>query len=182
MPTLSVLVIGVSLYTLPAGPTWWLGFGVGGVLLVVVFLAEYIVVDPADTRYPIATAVLTALAFAIFLILAVALRAANTRLFLILPALFLASGLAALRTLHLRLNERWEFNWAIGIALVETQLAAALHYMPLTPIRFGVVLLGPAYALTLLAVSVLDGNPFRRASVEPLVMLAILWGLAVWFH
>ena len=182
LPTLTVLVTGVSLYTLPGGTSWWLGFGLAGVVLVVVFLAEYVVVDPADTRYPAATAILTALAFAIFLILAVALRAANTRLFLILPALFLASGLAALRTLHLRLNESWELNWAIGIALVETQLAAALHYFPLTPVRFGLVLLGPVYALTLLAVSLSDGNPFRRASVEPLVMLMILWGLAVWFH
>jgi hypothetical protein len=182
LPTLTVLVTGISLYTLPAGTTWWLGFGLGGVLLVLVFLAEYVVVDPADTRYPVATAVLTALAFAIFLILAVALRSVNARLFLVLPALFLAGGLAALRTLHLRLNERWEVNWALGIAVIEAQVAAALHYFPLSPIRYGLVLLGPIYALTLLAVSLAEGNPFRRAFAEPLVMLGILWGLAVWFH
>ncbi len=182
LPTLTVLVTGISLYTLPSGLTWWLGFGLGGVLLVIVFLAEYVVVDPSDTRYPVATAVLTALAFALFLILSVALRAANSRLFLVLPALFFASGLTALRTLHLRLNERWELNWAIGIALIETQVAAALHYFPLTPIRYGLILLGPLYALTILAVSLVEGNPFRRAFAEPLVMLGILWGLAVWFR
>jgi hypothetical protein len=182
LPTLTVMVLGISLYTLPEGVTWWLGFGAGGLLLVVVFLAEYVVVDPADARYPLATAALTALAFAIFLILAVALRAANARLFLVVPALFLAGGLAALRTLHLRLNERWEYNWAIGIAVVAAQMAAALHYWPLTPVRFGLALLGPVYALTLLAVSQAEGNPFRRAWVEPIVMLAIFWGLAVWFR
>ncbi len=180
LPTLTVLVVGISLYTLPAGLTWWLGFGAGGILLLVVFLAEYVVVDPTDTRYPLATASLTALAFAIFLILAVALRAGNARLFLILPALFLAGGLAALRTLHLRLNERWDFNWAAGIALVGAQMAAALHYWPLTPIRFGLALLGPTYALTLLAVNLAEGIPFRRAWVEPAVMLGIFWGLAAW--
>ncbi len=182
LPTRTVIVIGVSLDTLPAGPIWWLGFGLGAALLVGIFLAEYVVVDPADTRYPLATAALTALAFAIFLILAVALRAANARLFLVLPALFLAGGLAALRTLHLRLNERWEYAWALGIGLVGMQLGAALHYWPLTPVRFGLILIGPIYALTLLAVSAAEGNPFRRAWVEPAVMLAIFWGMAVWFH
>jgi len=188
LPMLTTLVIGVTLYTLPtnatlpSGFTWWVGFGIGGVLLVVVFLAEYVVVDPSDTRYPIATAALTALSFAIYLILAVTLRSVGARLLLLLPALFLVGGLAALRTLHLRLNERWEFGWALGIALVGAQLAAALHYWPLTPVRFGLVLLGPAYALTGLAASLAEGNPFRRAFVEPVVMLGLLWGLAVWFR
>ena len=189
LPMLTTLVVGVTLYTLPSGFTWWAGFGIGGVLLVVVFLAEYVVVDPADTRYPFATADLTSLSFAIYLILAVTLRSAGVRLFLLAPALFLAGGLAALRTLHLRLNprtagvnERWEFGWALGVALVGAQLAAALHYWPLTPVRFGLILLGPAYALTGLAASMAEGNPFRRAFVEPAVMLGLLWGLAIWFR
>jgi len=181
LPMLTTLVIGVTLYTLPAGTTWWVAFGIGGLLLVGVFLAEYVVVDPADTRYSLATAALTALSFAIYLILAVALRAAGARLYLLAPALFLAGGLAALRTLHLRLNKRWEFGWSFGIALVGMQLAAVLHYWPLMPIRFGLLLLGPAYALTALVASTAEGAPFRRAFVEPAVMLGLLWGLALWF-
>ncbi|MBA4379347.1 MAG: hypothetical protein C0393_01425 [Anaerolinea sp.] len=182
LPMLTTLVIGVTLYTLPSGLIWWLGFGLGGILLVVVFLAEYVAVEPSDTRYPIATAALTALSFAIYLILAIALRSAGVRLFLLAPTLFLVGGLAALRTLHLRLNERWEFGWALGIALVGVQLAAALHYWPLTPVRFGLILLGPTYALTALAANLAEGNPFRRAFVEPAVMLSLLWGLVIWFR
>jgi hypothetical protein len=49
-------------------------------------------------------------------------------------------------------------------------------------VRFGLVLLGPLYALTALAVNLADGNPFRRAFVEPAVMLGLLWGLAIWFR
>jgi hypothetical protein len=182
LPTLTVLVIGVALYTLPAGATWWVGFGLGGCLLLVVFLSEYVAVDPSDTRYPVASAMLTAISFTIFLILSVALRAANARLFLVLPALFLTGGLTALRTLHLRLSERWELSWAIGIAVVTLQLGAALHYWPLSPIRFGLILVGPIYALTVMAVSLAEGHPFRQSFMEPLVMLVLFWGMAVWFR
>ena len=118
LPTLTVLVTGIALYTLPNSPLWWLGFGLGAVIFLVVALSEFVVVDPNDARYPLATAILTVFAFVIFLILAVVLKAANVRLIWLVPALFLAGGLAALRTLHLRLNERWEFAWAAGIGLV----------------------------------------------------------------
>ncbi|MDP2994455.1 MAG: hypothetical protein Q8N46_04955 [Anaerolineales bacterium] len=182
LPTLTVLVIGIALYSLPNTPIWWLGFGLGAAIFLVVSLAEYVVVDPNDARYPLATAILTVLAFVIFLILAVALKAAKVRLIMEIPALFLAGALAALRTLHLRLNERWEFAWAVGIGLVAAQLGAALHYLPLTPVRFGLALLAPLYALTVLAVSLAEGNPFRRAFLEPTIMLVLFWGLAIWFR
>jgi hypothetical protein len=182
LPTLTVLVIGIALYTLPQTIIWWLGFGLGAAILLLVFFAEFVVVDPIDSRYPFATAVLTVLAFIIFLILAVALKATNVRLFLLAPALFVGGGLVALRTLHLRLNERWELTWAIGIGLVTIQLGAALYYMPLTPVRFGLGLLGPVYALTSLAVSLAEGIPPRQAILEPAVMLALLCGLMIWFR
>ena len=182
LPTLTVLVIGVALYTLPQTIIWWLGFGLGAAILLLVFFAEFVAVDPIDSRYPFATAVLTVLAFIIFLILAVALKATNVRLFLLAPALFVGGGLVALRTLHLRLNERWELTWAIGIGLVTIQLGAALYYMPLTPVRFGLGLLGPLYALTSLAVSLAEGIPPRQAILEPAVMLVLLCGLMIWFR
>jgi hypothetical protein len=182
IPTLTVLVTGIALYTLPNTPIWWLGFGLAAALFLVVILSEFVVVDPNDARYAGATAILTVLGFVIFLILAVALKAASARLIFLAPALFLAGGLAALRTLHLRLNERWEITWAVGIGLVTTQLGAAMHYLPLTPVRFGLGLLAPLYALTILAVSLADGNPIRRAFFEPTVMLLLFWGMAVLFH
>jgi hypothetical protein len=182
LPMLTVLVLGIALNTLPQTGIWWLGFTLVAVLLVLVLLAEYVAVDPSDARYPLATVVLTALAFAIFLILAAALRAANARLFLLAPALFFGAGLPALRTLHLRLTERWEPAWALGIGLAAVQLGAALHYWPLSPLDFGLALLAPVYALTVLSVSLADGVPFSRAAAEPAVMLVILWGLLIWFH
>jgi hypothetical protein len=182
LPTLTVLVTGIALYSLPHSGVWWLGFGLGATILVVVFLAEFVAVDPTDTRYPLATAILTVLAFVIFLILAVALKAADARLVVVAPALFAGGGLVALRTLHLRLSERWEAAWAVGIGVITVQIGAAIHYWPLTPVRYGLALLGPLYGLTMMAVNLAEGNPFRRAIAEPAVMLALFWGLAIWFR
>ncbi|MEZ0396046.1 MAG: hypothetical protein ABWK53_06420 [Anaerolineales bacterium] len=179
-PMLTALVVGIALATLPGGGIWWVAFGIGGLLLAAVFVAEYVVVDPADTRYPLASAALTVLAFALHLILAVALRAGGARLLFLVLAVLLASGLVALRTLHLRLNERWEFAWALVIALISAQLAAGLYFWPLTPIRFGLILLGPVYGLTGVAAMLAEGEPLRRALLEPAVMLGLFWGLAIW--
>lgn len=181
LPTLATFIIGIPLTLLPPGNIWWLGFGIGGTVLVLVFLAEYIVVEPSAPQYAIATSGLTALAFAIYLILTTALRYSGARLFLVAPALFFAAGLVSLRTLHLRVSQRWEFNWALGIALVCTQIGAGLHYWPVSPVQFGLALLGPLYALSNLSANLLEGIPLRRAMTEPILALVFAWGGAILF-
>lgn len=179
LPALTALVVGAPLSTLASGREWWVVFSMGGALLMLVFVAEYIVADPADIRHPHATAVLTALSFALFLILTIAVRATELRTYLLLPALVPAVGLVSLRTLYLRSGGRWMFAWAAGIALVIGQLAASLHYWPVGPISFGLALLGPAYALTSFAGAYEEGRPLIAWLVEPLAMLLVLWGLAL---
>ena len=134
LPGLTALVIGLPLLQVQPGPTWWIGFILGGGLLMLVQVAEYIVVDPDDVRQPLAAATLTAVSFALFLILAVTLQYAELRLFFILPAVFLAVFLVSLRTLHLRLHQQWAFLEAVIIAIILSQWAAALHYLPISPI------------------------------------------------
>lgn len=177
LPMLTTFVIGVPLSLLPGGASWWITFAIAGLALVVVFIAEYVTVDPIAPAYSAATGLLTALSFAIYLILLTTMRSSTPRLTIAFPAVFLASGLVSLRALHLRLR-RWEFFWAGGIALILSQLASALHYWPLSPIRFGLALLGPLYALTSLAGSLGEDAPIRRASIEPLVALTLAWGAA----
>jgi hypothetical protein len=179
LPTLTAWVIGVPLNNLEVGPEWWAVFAFGGLLLSGVCAAEYIAADPADPRHAPITAALTAVSFALFLVLAVGLRGAGLRLFLILPALFLAVFLAALRTLYLRLEERWVWTWPAAISFVVCQVAAGLHYWPLTPLQFGLILIGPAYALTGIAVTVEEGRPLRSQLAEPVLVLISVWVLAV---
>jgi len=145
-----------------------------------VLIAEYIAIDPDDLRYTPASAGLIAVSFALFLILTIALRSADLRLFLILPAITLSGGLVSLRTLHLRLRGRWLFFPTIALTLVIAQLTAALHYWPISAIAFGLALLGPTYALTALIGALAEGIPLRRAILEPAVVLIVVWGTAFW--
>lgn len=179
LPALTAFVIGVPLYNLQSGPGWWLSFVLGGVLLLLVFISEYIVLDSSDVRYPAASAGLIALSFALFLTLVTGLSYAGARLVLITVVVFPASALVALRALHLRLSGRWEFAWAGGIGVICTQFAASLHYWPLGPIQYGLVLLGPLYGLTGLAINLGEDMPVRRAGLEAVIVLALFWASAL---
>jgi hypothetical protein len=178
LPSLTAFIIGVLLDILPSDSLWWAGFIVGALILIAVFISEYVVVDPGAPLYALASAGLTALSYALFLLFVIALRLGGGRLFLIVPAVFLAAGLVTLRTLHLRLSDRWQFIWAFGIGLICAQLAAGLHYWPLSTLQYGLFLLGPLYALNALAANLSEDVPLRNAMAEPGVILGALWAAA----
>jgi hypothetical protein len=182
LPAVIAWVISIPLAQLPAGPYWVLGLAIGGGLLVVILTAEYIAIDADDLRQPIAEAVLTAVSFAAYLLLAIALRAAETRLYLILPALAFTASVVSLRTWHLRLGGEWAWIEAGLVLVIVGQVAAALHYWPLPALSYGLAVLGPAYAMTNLVTSLAQGATFRQALAGPLVMLAITWGVAWWIR
>jgi hypothetical protein len=175
LPTLTTFVIGAPLTLLPNGTAWWAGYSFAAILLVIVFLAEYITIDPSAPAYGVSRATLTALAYALFLILATSLRFSGVRMFLLVPAIFIVAGLISLRILHLDGVDRWDFPWAIGIGIICAQVGAGLHYWPLTPIQFGLALTGPLYALTMLSISLAEEIPLRRAALGPAAIVGLAW-------
>ena len=181
LPTLTTFVIGVPLSILPTGPAWWVSFLIAGIFLFFVFVAEYIVVDPGAPYYAVAMAGLTAISYTLFLVLAVALRYGTVRLYVLAPGLFIAAALASLRILHLR-EGRWEYAWSLGIAFVCVQIAAGLHYWPLSPIQFGLMLTGLLYGLTSYAVNLGHDQPAHRALLVPVIIIWLCWGLAVFIQ
>ncbi len=182
LPALTAWVIGLPLFQLPLGLLWWVGFALGGTILMLVLVAEYIVIDPEDIRAPAASAILTVVSYALFLILAASLRYAGLRLYLILPAIGLATGLVSLRILHLRLHGQWAFLPAGVVALIVVELVAALHYWPLSPVAYALALLAPAYALTSLVGNIMENMPVRQAIIEPSIVLVILWTAVIWIR
>ncbi len=174
LPALTAFILGLPLYILPFGMPWWLTFGAGGFLLSLILLAEYIALDPSDIRYPAASAGLAALSYTLFLILMITLTYFNVRFFLVGIIVFISSGLVVLRALHLRTGD-WEFSWSIGIAIILTQLSAALHYWPIQPLQYSLILIGPLFSLTELAQNQFEKVPLRRASIEMLIGLLVFW-------
>ena len=179
LPALTAWAIQIPLRMMQVSLQWWVVFALGGVLFVMVLVAEYIVVDPADVRHAPASIGLTAVSFALLLVLVISTAAANQRLysqlFILVPAIFLVS----LRTLYLRTGGRWALDWAIAITLIVAQIAVGFHYLPVSPLRFGLMFLGVAYSVTALAGGILEGRPLRNLWVEPVIMSAVLWGLAL---
>lgn len=182
LPTLTTLVFGSFLALLPNETVWWAGLAFSAILLTGVFLAEHITIDPSAPMYGFARAGLTALAYALFLITATALRFSGMRMFLLVPIIFLVSGLISLRILHLDGSDRWDFPWAIGIGIVCMQISAGLHYWQLTPLQFGIALTGPFYALTMLSTNLAENIPVRRAALGPAVILGLAWISAIFLR
>jgi hypothetical protein len=179
IPAFTAWVIGVPLISLNMGLEWWAVFGFGSALLVLVFMAEYIVVDLSDARHALATVGLTAVSFALYLVIAITIRALEMRIYLMVPLLVLPMALVSLRTLYLRLGGRWCVMWSIGISIAIGQIALGLRYWPLKPLTFGLILLGIAYGLTSVAGAIEEDRPWRTFWVEPAVMLVIIWGFAL---
>lgn len=181
LPALTAWVIGQPLFSLPIGPLWWAGFVLGGILLMLVLVAEYIAVDADDVRQPAASAGLTAVSFALYLALIVELRVEGLRLFQIIPLLALGAGLVSLRTFHLRLR-LWAFVEAGLIAFLVGQIGAALYYWRISPAAYGLLILGPTYGFTSLMGSLADGESWRQALVEPALVLIVVGGAALWLR
>ncbi len=179
LPALTSLAIGIPLGGVPVGLGWWLGLISGAFILVLVLIAEYIAVDPEDARLALASAALSAVSFAIFLVFAGALRAGGVRLLFNVPALVFAAWLVSLRVTNLRLHGEWTIIESAIIAFLVGQITAAFNYWPLTPIAFGLLLLGPSYALISLFCNLIEEKPVRSVIFEPVISIVIAWGAAL---
>jgi len=180
LPALTAVVIGLPLNQLKYGLLWWLGLLLGGSVLVLVWIGEYISVDAQDYRQPLAAAGLTAVSFALYLVMAASLRQAGWRLFLFLPALTVGAVLVSMRTLHLRMHGEWLVYESFLIAFIVSQISTPLYYWPLSPLSFGLLVLGPTYALNSLMIGLIEERPLRQLFVEPLLAILVLIGAAYW--
>ncbi len=182
LPGITSWAIGIPLFQISISPIWWLGFILGGILLSLVLLSEYFVFDPDDLRYPFAAAVLTAVSYALYLLIATALQHSGLRLIMILPALSISVFLISLRLLRLRLENKWAVPEAALTSFLVIQIASPLHYLPINPISYGLAILGPAYSLIIFFLNLDENKTVRSAVREPLIILALIWIGALILH
>lgn len=180
IPALTAWVIGVPLNSLERGPEWWVVLTLGAALLVLVLISEYIVVDKTSMAHLPASMGLTAVSFALYLMLAIAIRAAGLRLYLMLPALVITLALLIFRTLDLR-NQGGTRNifWMASISIFISQIVVGFHYLPIKPLTFGLILVALSYGLTSFSANYEEGQQGRLLWVEPLSLMAVLLSMAI---
>jgi hypothetical protein len=163
------------------GGSWWIAAVGSGLLLTLVFAAEYIALDISSRYYMAAEICITGFSIVLFMILAISLHAAETRLFYRVPVISLAGLLVFLRIINLRQPGKWSLIEGSVPFLVLMEIAAGLHYWPVGSISFGLALTGPLYAL----VEINDSLPGKEHSFQsrnliwPGVILGLSWGVAL---
>lgn len=182
LPSITAWVQSVTLNNMADTPFKWISFTVGGIFLLVVILAEYIVIYPEDYRKPIATALLTALIYALMLVLTVSLDSSNQRLIISLPAVALGAGMLSMRVFQLQLDQNWPILPSLSCLLITSQIAATFHYLPVSSLSYGLVLLGALYFPINFTINLDQGTNPKRAVVEGGIPLLIIWLVALWLN
>lgn len=182
LPGITAWVQSVTLNNMGDTPFKWIAFTVGGVFLLFVIIAEYIVIFPEDYRKPIAASSLTALIYALILALSVALASTNQRLIISLPAVGLGAGILSMRVFQLQLEKDWPVLSSLASLLVVSQIAATLHYLPITPLSYSLILLGTLYFTINFTINLEQGSRPRRAAIEGIIPLVVIWIVALWIN
>jgi hypothetical protein len=147
IPGLAAAATGAVLTRIPDGPGLWIGIVLTALLLLAVVMAEFVVVDPKDPRFDVASVGLSALAYLLLIGVLFAILASDLRAVFSVPLILLVSFVVIWRLLHLNQLSDRAAEYALLISLLNAQLAWALHYWPLPPLR-GALLLGILVYLT----------------------------------
>lgn len=173
LPGMTAWVLALVLSNLPFTPQWWLAFGGCAMLLLAILLAEYNSVSEESRLYASVNLALSTLSYALFLILAISVRGLGLRLFLALPAVALGAFLAGTRVNLLRSVENWHSLQLLAITFITVQVAAALHYLPVSALSYGLILIGLVFSLNNFAAALNSGEEPRKAGREPLFGLVV---------
>ncbi len=182
IPGATALVLGAALNRLPDGPIWWLGLGGSAVGLVVVLMAEYGVVDPEAPRREAAVLVLTALAYALALILFVVMHSLSARAAISATVSGLvAAGLAwRLFTLHGAPPGRASLYAALA-GLICAEVIWALNYWRVPSSSAALMATIPFYISVGVAQQHLAGRLTRRVWIEFAVVGGLGLLVALWY-
>ena len=174
LPGASALVLGAVLNRLPDGLLWWLGLAASAMVLLLVLIAEYVTVDPDDPGWDLAALGLTALAYALALVLFALLRSASARAIISATIAGLVAGGLALRLFALKavpIGRSVLYAFIVGVIAAEA--IWALGYWRITASSAGLLAMVPFYLAVGLAQQHLAGQLSRRIWIEYAVVGAL---------
>lgn len=179
IPFAGTLALGIILRNVSIGAGWIAVLFLGGMLLVLVFSAECILWERSDIKIPFSVLLISASAYAIFLMAIIGIRINISRLSLELPPVFFLAFILALRILMLEPAVNQERVKALAIALLTTEFDAALHYIPFQPLSFGVMVLSFFYSLSNIMITLPQNNSIRQSILSQKIPLGFLMALVV---
>lgn len=175
IPGLAALGVGAILSRIPLGLGLAIGLALAAGLLIAVLVAEFIVFDPTDPRYDVASLGLRSLAYLLLIGVIFAVQATDIRAAFAIPIVMTCSCAVAWRLLRLGVPQSSVWPYALLIGFITTQLAWGLHYWPTSPLQQALILglvtyLGEGFLLAHLQ----EGITAARA-----LELAVLAGLSL---
>jgi hypothetical protein len=182
LPGATALVLGAVLNRAPNGPPWWVGLGISAVALITVLVAEYTAVDRNDPAWQWSTLGLTALAYALALLLFVLIRTIGARAFVGSTIGGLMAAALALRLFALKAAPAGRASiYAAVVGLIAAQSIWALSYWRISPGSAGLLTMIPFYVAAGVAQQHLTGSLTRRVWLEYGLVGAIGLVIAVFF-
>ena len=184
IPVLTSVTLAYTLSQMVRSPLWWLVYLLGLALVGVVLVAEKADLINTASQSPIPVISLTSLSIGLFLLGVIVLRTIGPRLYVLIPTIGLAAGFVSFRFISLRLRQKPFWEVITAIVLIVAQLAAALYYLFINALQFGLILTGVLYFLVTLSVGYQNQKKGRALFLEPLSMLVIalvLTGLTLLF-
>lgn len=182
LPAMTAWILSLTLANLQFDLYWWIAFTGAAFLILAILIAEYTSSFKENRFYPIATIALNALTYGLFLILAITVRGLGLRLYLAFPAIAVGSFLAATRLQLLQESSEWRPLQMIAISFIVAQIGATFHYLPISALGYGLLLVGLLFALSTYIGALNLGTQPRQAAREPIIILAIFWLLGALIH
>lgn len=169
LPAINIFIFALILTQTNKSYEWW-GILFAGVLTFSIILyAEYQVMKSNVSTNTIFTVLLISLAHALFMAFTIALRASISRIFLIIPAIVLASIFVSYRTIYLRTDGKFKSYWIYVVTFICFQFAIALYYLFLTPNQYGLILTAILFVSNAVIARIGQGDR-KRLYIEPLVI------------
>lgn len=129
MPGLTALALGNLLNRAPDGPLWWLGLGASALVLLAVLIAEYTLVDRQDPAWDMASLGITAVAYALALVLFVLLHNLSARAVISASIGGLVAAGLALRLFALKAAPLARAGvYAVVVGLIVAEATWAINY------------------------------------------------------
>jgi hypothetical protein len=166
IPGLAALGAGAILARIPNGLPFAAGLSLAAALLVAVVAAEFFVLDVTDPRHDLAAIGLRALACLLLVGALFAVLATGLRAIFAVPLVMASSAAVAWRLIRLGdpANPAWQHGSIIG--LIATEIAWALHYWWIEPLREALVLGLIVYLATGIVLAQRQGSLKPRRAIE----------------